>query len=1320
MPQSPLIRVLLAAITFAFCQTSALAIDPRINEFVAENQTGLADEDGAEVDWVEIYNPSPIAQDLDGWYLTDDVAVPTKWQFPAVSINGNGYLVVFASGKDRRVPGHNLHTNFSLRAAGETIALVKPDGTTFSHLIVFGPQQPDVSFGAASVVSTSETLIAGNATARAFIPLNNTLGTTWTAPSFNDAAWTANPQAVGYEASTGYESLIGLNVLTAMNGVSPSCYIRIPFTVTNLSDVLSLTLRMRYDDGFAVYLNGTLLSDVTRNAPTTLAYNSTATADHADSEAVLYEDINITQHIGRLTTGANVLAIHGLNVGLGSSDFLIGAQLVMSRGTFADGFMTVPTPGAPNGTGVQGFVGDTHFSIDRGFYTTPVDVAITCDTPGAVIRYTRNGDAPTATTGFVYSAPISITGTTTLRAAAFKDGFKPSNVDTHSYFFLTDVIAQSATGAPPPGWPTSPVSGQKLDYGMDPNVVGPNEAALRTGLTSIPTISIVTDLANLLDPATGIYVHPFSHGDVWERPASFEILNDPLHPQPGGFQQNGGLRIRGGFSRAPDNPKHSFRLFFRSEYGKGKMKYALFGNAGASEFDGFDLRTSQDASWAYLGNGENTFLRDEVARATQAIIAPGSRCRYFHVYLNGQYWGLYDTDERPNNDFGEQYLGGKKEDYDVLKSSGASGGYATEASDGTMAVGSGWHTLWNGARTVRATPTNANYFKLMGLAADGVTPTSDPVVLDAVNLADYLCVLFYMGGNDGPVSDYVGASNNWFGMRNRTGRRGFNFFIHDFEQSLGLEDGTVQRVGKGATVLPWSNTVAGVGDLTRSNPEFIHEDLAWNLEYRVQFGDRAHKHFFNNGVMTDANVLARMNSFAAIIDTAIWGESARWGDARTEPPLNRNDWLDANGRLYDFINRGSRASSGPGRVATVIAQLRGYDNGAKPLYPLTNAPVFSQHGGAIPATGKSITMTQSNTGSTTLYYRLDSLDPRMVGGALRPGTLTYSGAVTLNAWTTTVKARVLKGTEWSALNEAVFVRSSSPPPLRIVEIFAQPLPPSAAEIAAGFTDKEDFEFLEVMNTGTEPLNVRDIRFTEGITCTLSDATLAVGERAVVVRNRAAFQLRFGTNARVIGEYVGSLDDAGERLAMVSALGATIADFSYDTKAPWPTGFAGGSLVLRTAGSDPSVAANWRNSVAIGGSPATSDTTGYAAWKTANNVTSDTLDADRDGLLPLVEYASGGSPVISDADRNPRASTATLPGPPAADFVLLSVRWRRGADDLVPTVQQSTALTAWTNIGHEVLSTEAQPDGTDLLTLKVAPFSPANPPAFFRVRWQVSP
>lgn len=1322
-----IIRILRLAALLLAGPAALCALEPRLNEFVADNQDGLSDADGDEVDWVELHNPNPVAVDLTGWYLTDDLGEKTKWQFPSTSINGNGYLVVFASGKDRRPAGGELHTNFSLKESGETIALVKPDGATVVSQFIFGEQETDVSFGPAAVTANTETLIAANAPARAFVPANNTLGVSWTANAFDDTAWSSGTLAVGYETQSGYESLLGLNVLTPMNGVRTSCYIRIPFTVANLTDALSLTLRMRYDDGFAVYLNGTLLPTAGRNAPGTLAFDSPATADHDDPEAVLYEDIDISQHLGLLNLGgSNVLAIHGLNSGLGSSDFLIGPQLVLTRGTFTNGFMTTPTPGAANASAVQGFVADTSFSVDRGFFTQPFDVTISCATPGSTIRYTRNGDTPTATTGFVYSAPIAITGTTILRAAAFKDGFQPSNVDTHTYLFLDDVIVQSANGAAPAGWPTGTFNGQRFDYGMDPNVVVSREATIKTGLQAIPTISLVTDLPNLVDAATGIYVNTFEHGEEWERPVSVEILNDALNPvHPGGqaFQENGGIRIRGGFSRDGNNPKHSLRLFFRGQYGAGKMKYRLFGERGPAEFDGFDLRTSQDASWAYLGSSENTFLRDETARETQVALSYGSRCRYLHVYLNGQYWGLYNTDERPNNNYGEQYFGGKKDDYDVVKSAGRSGDYQTEASDGTMATGSAWQLLWSGARAVRTNPTNANYFKLLGRAADGVTPTSDPVLLDAVNLSDYLLTLFYMGGNDGPVSEYVGASNNWFGMRRRGGNFGFRFFIHDFEQSLGLESTTNQRVGRGAAVAPWSNTVAGANDINRSNPEFIHEDLAPNLEYRVLFGDRAHRHLFNNGEMTDAKVLARMNALAALIDTAIWGESARWGDAQREPPFMRADWLSANTRLFNFINRGTTGSSGPGRVATLISQLRGYDSGTKPLYPLTNAPVFSQHGGAMPDAGTSITMTQSNTGTTTIYYTVNGADPRLVGGGVLPTASVYSGPgpVAVSGWTSTVRARVLKGAEWSALNEAVFVRSSGPPPIRITELMAAPAAPSAAEKAAGFTDKDDFEFIEIANTSAENVNLRDMRFSQGLDFVfLYDASLAPGERAVLVRNRAAFQMRYGTGPRLLGEFVGALDDGGERLILLSALSATAVDFSYDNDAPWPADLAGRSLVLRGGNLDPANPANWRPSVAVGGNPAATDSLSYAQWKATHGVVSETADIDQDGLLPLVEYAAGGLPAVNDTGRTPQVGRVTISGPPAANFVLISIRRQRGTDDLSVSFEKSGDVLHWTPAGAEPYSSTPLPDGTDLEVWKLLPSIDLAPAAALRVRWTHTP
>ena len=117
-------------------------------------------------------------------------------------------------------------------------------------------------------------------------------------------------------------------------------------------------------------------------------------------------------------------------------------------------FLPVPTPGAVNGTGVTGFVADTAFSIDRGFYDAPIQVTITTATPGANIIYTTDSSTPSLTNGTqsnASSVTVPIAQTTVLRAAAYKAGLAPTNVDTHSYLFLDDVIRQPRN---PAGFPS--------------------------------------------------------------------------------------------------------------------------------------------------------------------------------------------------------------------------------------------------------------------------------------------------------------------------------------------------------------------------------------------------------------------------------------------------------------------------------------------------------------------------------------------------------------------------------------------------------------------------------------------------------------------------------------------------------------------------------------------------------------------------------------------------------------------------------------------------------------------------------------------------
>lgn len=139
---------------------------PVISEFMAANSTTLFDEDRAASDWIEIHNPGPGPVDLAGWHLTDTAKNKTKWAFPALQLPARGYLVVFASGKDRRDPTRPLHANFALDADGEYLALVRPDGVTVASEFApaFPAQRANVSYGAAGFFSAASPGYANVAT----------------------------------------------------------------------------------------------------------------------------------------------------------------------------------------------------------------------------------------------------------------------------------------------------------------------------------------------------------------------------------------------------------------------------------------------------------------------------------------------------------------------------------------------------------------------------------------------------------------------------------------------------------------------------------------------------------------------------------------------------------------------------------------------------------------------------------------------------------------------------------------------------------------------------------------------------------------------------------------------------------------------------------------------------------------------------------------------------------------------------------------------------------------------------------------------------
>jgi hypothetical protein len=184
-------------------------------------------------------------------------------------------------------------------------------------------------YSAREPTTISKNLIPESAAKKAFVP-TEAISNDWrSSTTFNDSNWISGSGGVGYETETGYEYNIQTNVKAQMYGKNTSCYIRIPFTFTDdINNISALILKMRYDDGFVAYLNGTQILRVNFNSPSSPVWNSAATTSRSDSQAIFFVNFNISYYLPYLHQGQNILAIHGLNYGSSTDpDFLISTEL---------------------------------------------------------------------------------------------------------------------------------------------------------------------------------------------------------------------------------------------------------------------------------------------------------------------------------------------------------------------------------------------------------------------------------------------------------------------------------------------------------------------------------------------------------------------------------------------------------------------------------------------------------------------------------------------------------------------------------------------------------------------------------------------------------------------------------------------------------------------------------------------------------------------------------------------------------------------------------------------------------------------------------
>lgn len=1135
-----------------FCPGAAA--DPVITEFSASNQSGLQDEDGDRPDWLEIHNPDPTPAVLTNWYLTDTAGTKTKWRFPATTIAPGGYLVVFASGKDRRVAGQPLHTNFSLTADGEYLGLIKANGVAVaSHYSPsYPPQFADVSYGLpADIVAT--TLIEENSACQWIVPTSGSNPeVTWKNADFIATGWNAAAQGIGYDRNTAVNFLpqigAGGNTEAAMYGAQTSCFLRIPFTLAGGISPSLLRLRVKYDDGFAVWLNGQPLlsggTQVRRNAPTTLAWNSQAGATHEDLDALVFEDFTVTENAALLTTGQNVLAVHVLNRGNTSSDLLFRVKLeAESPGPVpAPGYFATPSPGTRN-PGPAGLMipQQVVFSRAPGTYTTNFNLTLSGAISGQQIRYTTDGSLPVASST-LYSGPFQINNSTVVRARIVDPSTGALGLVGAAGYEKLAATLSSYNG-----------TGQAFRSALPVLVLN------NRGGGEIPNDNVARS-ARL---------------QVYDRDGSgYSSLAATAAPA---LTMNVSVKLRGSSSSGFD--KKPYGMEFLSESGV-ETDAALLGMPAGSDWA---LVSCYDFDRAFM---RNAWIYETSRRA--GSWAP--RTRLVEVYFN------QDGDTLEYSDYRGVYVicesirrGGERVDVAGLDPAditapGVTGGYIFKV-DRQDSDEFSW-------RTTRSLP-------LAGTGGAGLV-IHRPKLPDLPSQQSSYLVNHFQSFEDTLFTEAAGNfttrnyrtfidSTSWVdhnifcGLAKNVDALRLSAYFHkdrggpmvagplwDFDRSANSTDGRDNDTG----------TWRGTSDATDYFTFGWWEKLFQDNEFRQIYVDRWQA--MRRGPLATVQFQGLLDSYLAEFKPADTDNPATRDYARWYGSPTSNNIVTETNNLKTWLAT---------RAAWIDGQFA-----APPTIVRPSGPV---------AGGLTTSITVPS--STTVYYTIDGTDPRAEGGAPSASAFVYSGTPVTITSTMKVIARAWRtgsypapATNWSGPVEALYLVNetyATAAELRVSGVHYNPLAPSAAEsLALPGATAGDFEWIEFTNIAATPVNLDGVMLAEGSpvdAVTLSAFTLAPGAKALVVKNPAAFTQRYGAiaAARIAGHWTGDggLDNAGEEITVLDRSGAPIASFVYGDEGDWPERADGSGSALEYIGSSGLTADYenpmlWNSSEAVHGSP----------------------------------------------------------------------------------------------------------------------------------------
>lgn len=1155
-------RSLLVNALIPLYTAALLSAEPVVSEFVASNQSGLADESGNRPDWIEIRNPDAAPVSLLDWSLTDDAGNLRKWVFPAVTLPAGGHLVVFASGDNRRVPGLNLHTNFSLSEGGEFLALVRPDGTVATGWSPAYPKQyPNFSYGTA-VNSSEVTLVQQNTAVRAFVPANTSLIPQWRLLAFDDSAWTAGTFGVGYMnsgASPNLSADLGVNFGTG----SPTpmsngrhSYSRAAFTVADRSLVAGLRLRMKYDDGFAAWING-VPAAASPGVSLTDPISPTATvSSHAPEE---YEAFAIAPAAAAaLVNGTNILAIEGFNASTSSSDAIILPELfatVIAPIPGQTGYFPVPTPGALNGgdSTIQ-LPASVTLSRQSGTFTAAFQLTLGGAGAGQQIRYviadpssSGASAAEPAAASALYTGPIAISSSKFIRAAVFEGAQKGPTLSAH-YMLLEPGASNNTTNF------NSNLPVLVLDNHGAGQPVDSDTGAWTPGLL------------HLYEPVNG--TARLADGDGAVPSVSLRC----------------GLRVRGSSSSLAPKKSYAVELW----------------NEQNLDLDQPLLGLPADSGWILIGpyNFDDTYIHNPFMNELSRRIGRwAARTRPVEVFMNQNggrldyqdYAGIYIlmekvksnagrldiTDIEPGDSAGTALTGG----YIFKIDRPDSGEYAWSINNSQFGRGilpnaeSGQSLVLVEPDPDDDTAAQQDYIRnaavlpwnntLFTERAAGFTTRNYRQHIDVASFVDHhlLNTLAYN-------VDALRLSAFFHKDRGGAIKAGP---IWDADRALGSDD------GRDANPESWSN-IGYFFDrdwwygLFRDS-QFVQEmvDRWWELRQPGQVFETSALH-----ALADA-MGAEIGNTAAARDAARWSGNAPAGGVYLNEIAAMKTWLQRRGSFLDS--------------------------------QLPPPPVASAASGAL-AAGTVISL----TGGGNIRYTLDGSDPRPFGGATPGSGALYSGPLTINA--TTVLTARSQGSytpfpngaaqiSWSAPLRRVWLMDevfAEPADIGISEINYNPLGPSAAELAAapGVT-ASDFEWIELRNPGTRRVNTFEMKLAAGSAfrddVVLLPVSLPPGGFALIVKNRAAFQARYGSgfNAIIAAEWgAGNLSNDGERLRLLCRDGSEAAGFRYRDDDGWPGRPDGRGATLEFTGASCDTSgyedeANWRPSSELHGSPGSNGT-----------------------------------------------------------------------------------------------------------------------------------